>query len=293
MKRIVFAVAVAVAVLLALTFLRKGGAPEEAAGELRIVSLAPNLTETVFDLGCGNDLVGVTRFCNYPAAALTKTPVGDFVNPSLETILELRPTLVLFEKWSSSRIEGRLQQLGLRNQETISPASLNDIHALILQVGSALDRKGRAEELVAEMKRRTEAVSQRGRSLPSRPSVYIEIDPPSWTVGGASYTSEAVFLAGGRNIFEDVSKPAFQASKETILAQDPEVILSFRTRAEEIARRPGWASLRAVREGRIIDDFNGDMLSRGAFRIVEGMESLQQRLFELSEEGRNAETATR
>jgi iron complex transport system substrate-binding protein len=293
MKKIVAGAIIAVLVLLALTYLREGRAPENGTAAMRIVSLAPNLTETVFDLGCGDQLVGVTRFCNYPPPALTKSQVGDFVNPSLERILELRPTLVLFERWSSSRIEGRLRQLGLRTRQTASPASLEEIHGLILEVGSALGRDGRARELVSEMTRRTEAVRRKADSLHARPSVYIEIDPPSWTVGNASYTNEAIWLAGGRNIFADVNKPAFQASKEAVIALNPDIILSFRAKAEEISRRPGWTSLEAVRQGRIIDDFNADLLSRGAFRIVEGMERLQDRFFEFAREARNVETATR
>jgi iron complex transport system substrate-binding protein len=293
MKKTVLAVTISTLVLLALTFLRERRDPEDGTGAQRIVSLAPNLTETVFALGCGDDLVGVTRFCNYPPDALNKTQVGDFVNPSLERIMELRPTLVLFERWSSTRIEGRLRQLGLKVEETISPASLEDIHILILELGSALGREDRALQLVAEMKRRTAAVSLRARSLPAPPSVYVEIDPPSWTVGGSSYTSEAISLAGGRNIFAGIAKPAFQASKETIIALNPDVILSFRSKAEEIAQRPGWKSLQAVQKGRIIDDFNADLLSRGAFRIVEGMEELQERIFEVMRDTPDVETADR
>ncbi|RPI21646.1 MAG: cobalamin-binding protein [Acidobacteria bacterium] len=270
---------VAVAALAAgLLALRSSLAPPDKSPGRRIVSLAPNLTETLYALGAGHEVVGVTSYCNYPPEAQTKEKVGDFINPSLEKIVSLQPDLVLAEKWSSSKVSRRLSQLGLRLVETVSPASVSEIYDLTKQVGEATGRTDEAGELVARMQRRIEAARQRASRFRYRPSVYVEIDPPSWTVGRRSYTSEAVSIAGGRNLFDDMNRPSLLVSKETVLEKNPDVILSFAAKAEEIKARPGWSDIKAVKEGRIIDDFNRDLLSRGTFRLVEGIEQLQQRL---------------
>jgi len=254
--------------------------PERAAPTTsrRLVSLAPNITETLFELGVGDEVVGVTTYCNYPPAAKTRQKVGDFINPSIETIASLQPDLVLMEKWTSSKTARRLGQLGLPCEETISPMSLAEVYQQISEVGKAVHRQPEAERLIAEMKRRVEAVRARASRLAYHPSVYVEIDPPSWTVGRGSYTSEAIALAGGRSLFDDLQRPASLVSKEEVVKRNPDVILSFWARAPEIRARTGWQNVRAVRQGWIIDDFNRDLLSRGTFRLVEGIEQLAKRL---------------
>ena len=79
------------------------------------------------------------------------------------------------------------------------------------------------------------------------------------------------------NLFADVRKRALLASKETIIARDPEIILSFAVSAERMSERPGWASIQAVRKGMIIDDFDQSLLSHGNHRLIEAMEQLQSR----------------
>jgi len=265
------------AVLLAL---RSRPRPPVASAGHRIVSLAPNLTETLFALGAGNEVVGVTSYCNYPPEARTREKVGDFINPSLEKIVSLQPDLILLEKWSSSKVSRRLSQLDLRVFETISPVSIPQVYELIGQVGEATGRRREATDLAALMRRRIETAKQRSSGFRNHPSVYVEIDPPSWTVGRRSYTSEAITIAGGRNLFDDVDRPSLLVSKEKILEKNPDVILSFTEKAAEIRARPGWGEIKAVKEGRIIDDFNRDLLSRGTFRLVEGIEKLQEKLEE-------------
>jgi iron complex transport system substrate-binding protein len=252
--------------------------PSGGTDDVRIVSLAPNLTETLFALGAGEQVVGVTSYCNFPLQARTKENVGDFVNPSVEKIVNLEPGFVLAERWSSSKVSTRLSQLGITVVETLSPTSFLEVYEVIEQVGKTIGREEQARRLLEDMKARVETVRKRSGAFGYRPRVYVEIDPPSWTVGKKSYTSEAVYLAGGRNVFDDFNRPAILVSKETVLEKQPDVILSFAAKADEIRARPGWDQLPAVRNDRIIDDLNRDLLSRGTYRLVEGLEELAERL---------------
>ena len=275
----------ALAALLVLQYVRHQRRPVvRRDAEPRLISLAPNLTELLFELGAGAQLVGVTHYCTYPPEARRKERVGDFVNPNIEKIVDLQPDLVLAERWTSAKIVSHLRALGIEVVETLSPKSIAEIYQVIRTVGSAVGKAERSRDLIQTMQERVREVEQRGKLFPHRPTVYVEIDLPSWTVGRSSFISEAVYLCGARNLFDDIEKPALQISKEMILQRDPEIILSFQASASEVGQRPGWNQLTAVRSGRIIHDFNRDLLARGNHRLVDGMKELQTRIAELVSE---------
>ncbi len=261
--------------------LRAASSDPEPPG--RIVSLAPNLTELLFELGVGSQVVGVTTYCVFPPETEKIEKIGGFINPSLEKILSLEPQLVFSERWTSSKTVPTLRRLGLNVVEAPSPFSLTEIYQLMRITGEAIGRAERAERLVQSTMDQVERIREKGESFPRRPTVYIEIDPPSWTVGSKSFVNEAISLCGAQNIFRDVNRPALQASKEVIVLKDPEIIVSFDASASEISRRPGWHRIRAVRNGAIIDDLDRDLLTHGNHRLVEGMKQLQQRVMQLTE----------
>ena len=249
----------------------------------RIVSLAPNLTEILFELGLGDQIVGVTNYCTYPPEALEKEKVGGFINPNLEKIVSLKPDLVVSEQWPSSKTVPRLREFGLQVLEVISPKSFEEIYQVIRGVGEAVERSQGAEELIRRMVQRLEGVQARASRLGRAPSVYVEIDLPSWTIGKQSFITEALLLCGAHNLFEDVEKRSFQASKEMIVDRNPDVILAYTVAAPAISQRLGWDGIKAVQEGRIVDDLDRSLLSHGNHRLVEGMEQLQARLLEMME----------
>lgn len=279
MKKFIGLTAALVVAIVAVQYLRVAPTvPPPNSGGLRIVSLAPNLTEIVFALGAGGQLVGVTNYCTYPPQAQKKEKIGDFVNPNFEKIVSLEPDLVLAEQWTSSKTVPRLRQLAIKVVETLSPKSLAEIYGVIRDIGTALKSLERAQVLIQEMQAQVGAIEERGKRFGRRPTLYIEIDLPSWTVGQNSFISEAVYLCGARNVFEDIEIPALQVSKETVIERNPDVILSFEATSQEIRQRPGWNQIRAVQNGEIIDDVNRDLLSHGNHRLVEGMKELQARL---------------
>ena len=244
--------------------------------DLRIVSLAPNITTIVFALGLEDHLVGVTTYCDDPPEAQLKTRVGDFIRPNLEMIMTLKPDLILAEDWPSSRSSERLRDLGQTVIEFRNPFSIADIYQLIESVGKTLARAEEASSLVASMKEKVETVRERAQRLPARPTIYIENDVPTWTIGGPTFTSEALSLCGADNIFGDLDDRAPRVSAETVIQRNPGFILSFVASAEQVRSRPGWESIEAVKQGRIIDQFEHRLLVRGNHRLADGMLSFQQ-----------------
>ena len=279
MKKFVGAILLILLILFAIQESRPVPSDESVPQEdVRIVSLAPNLTEILFELGVGEQVVGVTKYFTDSSQGQQKEVIGDFFNPNVEKIASLKPTLVIAEHWPSSRTVPRLREFGLPVLETLSPTSLEEIYQIIREVGKVVDRSQPAEALIQNMKERLRVVKERAAQLSDRPSVYIEVDLPTWTIGKRSFITEAFHLCGARNLFDDVEKRALQASKETIIARNPDIILTYTVSASLISQRPGWDQIKAVRNGRILDDFDRDLLSHGNHRLIEGMEKLQARI---------------
>jgi iron complex transport system substrate-binding protein len=285
MKKFVGTVLLILLILFALQASRRAPSSQTVPQEdVRIVSLAPNLTEILFELGVGEQVVGVTKYFSDSSQGQQKEEIGDFFNPNLEKIVSLKPTLVIAEHWPSSRTVPRLKEFGLPVLETISPTSLEEIYQIIREVGKVVDRSQPAETLIQSMKKRLRVVKERAVQLSDRPSVYIEVDLPTWTIGKRSFITEAFHLCGARNLFDDVEKRALQASKETIIARNPDIILTYTVSASLISQRPGWDQIKAVQNGRILDDFDRALLSHGNHRLIEGMEKFQARILTMMSE---------
>jgi len=246
----------------------------------RIVSLAPSNTEIAFALGLGDQIVGVTDFCDYPPQALEIEKIGG-VEPNLEQIVALDPDLVLaIGGEPDPLIIGQLQELGLAVL-VLKPDDLDALYHDIELVGQATGVQQRAEELVAEMQERVAAVTAVTADVTERPLVFYELDGTDptkpWTAGSGSWHDEFIHMVGGTNLAGTQESAWVQLNAEEIVAQDPVIIIlgdaAWGTTPESVAERPGWDVISAVRDGRVypIDD---NLISRPGPRVVEGIEEL-------------------
>jgi len=273
-----------VALLLAWSCSACGRAKAPDAPGVRVVSLAPSLTEIVCAVGASDLLVGRTSACDYPPDVVTNvTVIGEFGKPSLERLLAQSPTLVLSIDLADETVGKKIETLGL-HRERIRCRSLDDIPSAVEKVGVLLDRSARASELAARIKKDVDTLRAEAGRLESRPTVYIETwhDPP-WTAGKNTFLSELVWLAGGRNIADEIDKEHFQASAEWVLSKNPDIILCLYMSIEGSAKdvvlnRPGWKDVAAVRNGKVFDGFNNDLLLRPGPRVVEGIRELKERI---------------
>ncbi len=239
----------------------------------RIVSLSPSATEILFALGLEKEIVGVTRYCDYPSAAKAKEKIGD-LNLDYEKIVALRPDLVLAVGNMPAQSLARLRSLGLAVL-AYSPTDLSSVMSAIEQVGLATGRQRAAQDLAAAMRRRVQFVQDKlaGLAEAEKPRVFVEIwMDPVMTAGPGTFTAELIRLAGGRDIAAD-AKPWSPFSQELVLARNPQVIVSQCGSAALIVKRPGWAALEAVRNGRV-HDVDQNLFSRPGPRLVEALEIL-------------------
>lgn len=249
----------------------------------RIVSLLPSNTEILFAVGAGNQVVGVTSYCNYPAEATTHDQVGGITNKSLsvETIVALEPDLILASA-SQEEIIPILEDSGL-TVLVLDPATFNDIFANIEMVGQATGHTDQATSLADDLRQRVTAVTNKVDGATTRPTVFYEVwHDPLMTGGPNTFIGQLITLAGGESIFADVADDWPQVSTEVIVARNPEVILGPDSHAEELTiekinGRAGWDNIAAVQNERIYM-LNGDAISRPGPRIVDMLEEAARNL---------------
>jgi iron complex transport system substrate-binding protein len=240
---------------------------------LRIISLAPSLTEIAYAAGAGSQLVGVVEFSDYPAAAKAVPRVGDAWRVDAERVLAMRPEVVLV--WPTGTPETtieRLRSLGL-NVIDVPTQSLADVPHALRQVGRLAGTTAVAELAARDFERRV--AEQRARYSHGTPvSVFIQIDDePVFTVNGRHVISEIVALCGGRNVFADLPQLAPPIAAEAVLAADPQVILSTDdTIANPRALWERWPRMRAVQAGTIFK-VSSDLVTRASPRLAQGVEA--------------------
>lgn len=243
----------------------------------RIVSLAPSHTEVLFALGLGEQVVGVTKYCDYPAEAKQKTQVGGYSDPSVEKIVSLKPDLVLADSLHKTIVE-QLESLKVPVL-AIEAKTVDAIPGLIETIGRASGREEEGRALAATLRRDMDAITVKTRALgeKSRPRVYYELwHDPLMSVGPGSYLDDLIALAGGANIMADARSAYPLANAEAILKADPQVIIYChgQQKKEDIARRPGWGKLDAVKGGRIVLFPDENIFMRSGPRIAEALKSL-------------------
>lgn len=250
----------------------------------RVISLAPSNTEILFAVGAGDQVVGVTEFCNYPPEAQTRETVGGLSAKtiSIEKIVSLEPDLVFSVGELQRSVIEALDQAGIP-VFALDPEGIDGVYKNIEMVGRLTGHEAEAANVVTEMKDRIAAVTEKTQAIPEdeRPAVFYEVwHEPLMTAGPTTFIGKLIELAGGENIFAGVSEEYPQVSAETIVQHDPEVILGPDSHAEEltaekIKARPGWEDIEAVQEGRIYL-VDGDMVSRPGPRLVDILEVIAQ-----------------
>ena len=250
----------------------------------RIVSLSPNLTETLFALGVSPDrIVGVTRYCDFPPAARSRPIIGGILDPSLERIQMQHPDLVLAARGNPVETLRRIRSLGIPvfafDDRTGFEGILSMVGDLTSLVGP--DDRQAALDLRARFVQARERYQAWSDSIPERekPTVYYA-DPgyPSWTAGIGSHIDDLIRLAGGRNVVSGAGWPQFSA--EMLLQANPERFLLALPAGEDTATivsglhgTPGWSRLANLRPGRICWIESG-RLQRPGPRLPAALEAL-------------------
>ncbi len=248
----------------------------------RIVSLAPNLTETVYALGAEGRLVGVTDYCNYPREARVKSHVGAPVNPSLEAIVALRPDLILATTAINRRetVES-LERVGIAVYAT-DPRSVQGVLGSLEHLGGLLGAQQRGEALVAGLRARLERLRKRLEGIAATRVLFVVWEDPLITVGQHTFLADALRWAGAESIVQ-MQQDWPRLSLEEVVRLQPDYLVFASTHTEkdspvlsDLRERPGWREFAAVKEGHVA--VVSDAIDRPAPRLVDAIEQLARQL---------------
>lgn len=217
-----------------------------AASGGRIVSLAPSITETLFALGAGPEVVGVSEYCDYPAATKSLPKVGTFLTPNVEMIAGLRPTLVIGLRTSSNLREIRaIKAMGCATL-MVSDDSIDEIQQTILRIGDRINRAGEAQELVRNISSRIDSVRARLARVAPRKVLMVVGHQPLVAVGQDTYLDELLKIAGGINIADSAGQQWPQLSIEYVIDAAPDVIVDGRMGTDPASPNGYWSRYRLI-----------------------------------------------
>jgi len=247
----------------------------------KIVSLAASNTEILFAVGAGSQVIGRDNFSDFPQQAQTIPGVGDVTGFNREVIVNLEPDLVLAAEINSPEEVKALEDLGLTVYYLPNPKDLEGLYANLNTVGVLTGHQVEAAELAQALMLRIESVQKAVTGATGTPSVFYELDGTDptkpWTSGPGTFIDKWISMAGGRNIGASLSGEWAQLSQEEIIFQNPDIIVLgdsiYGVTAEAVSARPGWDSIRAVKEGRVYP-FDDDLVSRPGPRLVDGLVEL-------------------
>lgn len=248
----------------------------------QIVSLAPSITEILFAIGAGDQVVGRDDFSNYPEAAVSLPSIGgNFGELNTEAIVALQPDLVLAAELTTQEQVQALQDLGLTVFLLANPVEMEGMYDMLGIAAQLTGRETETEALVASLQERVAAVEETISSAETTPVVFYELDStdPSapWTAGPGTFIDTLITMAGGDNLGASFEGAWVQVSSEELLSKNPEIIVLgdaiWGVSVESVEARAGWEGIAAVQNGQIFP-FNDDLASRPGPRLVDGLEEL-------------------
>jgi iron complex transport system substrate-binding protein len=250
----------------------------------RIVCLTEETTETLYLLGQGDRVVGVSGYTVRPPEARQKPKVSAFINARFDKILALQPDLVLAFSDLQAELAAELVRRGLTvvtfNQRTVA-----EILQMIRMLGGLVGCQPQAEALADRLERELDRIRREAERLPTRPRVFFEEwDEP--LISGIRWVEELVDIAGGAPIFPELAGAALAKDRivdpAEVARRDPEVIFASwcgkKVRKESIRSRPGWQDVRAVRDDRIYEIKSTYILQPGPAALTDGVAQLHARL---------------
>jgi iron complex transport system substrate-binding protein len=243
----------------------------------RIITLAPNLTEFIYDLGLGNRLVGNTLFCDYPEEAKQVEKVGDLLTFNFEKILMLKPDLIFITvEGNTKETYDKFRELGLKVFVS-NPRGFRGIKKTYLDFGRIFGNQNKAQTRIEEWNLTISEIRETADKL-DKPTMYCAIElKPVMVAGKNTFINEIIEICGGKNLAENLPYNYPVLSREEILKNDPDYLL-FTAHIDDkveniIDTYPEWRSLSAVKNNRVLL-IDRNLFGRPGPRFAEAVETL-------------------
>lgn len=252
----------------------------------KLVSAVPSNTEIIYALGKGDQLVGVSVYCNYPEEALSVNKIGDYNGPNLELIIDAKPD-VFFAAWLSEEVLAQLEGAGIPVL-LINPTNIEETYQSIQDIGNVIGSSQEAEELIESLRAKQENIMQITKGYQAKTVFYEIWHDPLMTVGPGSFINELITMSNGINIAQDAESAYPEYSLELLISKNPQVYMTsddgFKT-PEDIFGRAGYENIEAIRNGQVFM-LHPDITSRPGPRIIDGLEMIAKAIHPEAFEGK-------
>jgi iron complex transport system substrate-binding protein len=239
---------------------------------MKVISLSPAATETIFALGASDKLVGRTDYCDYPLETGAVTSVGSITEPNIETIASLEPDLILISNMFTEDVRVKLESLGYIVLDLSSHDTFEGVYNAITQSGLVLNHQSEAGEIVTDMKETVADIENRVKDAPPKTVYYVVGfgEYGDYTAGAGTFIDQMITMAGGLNVAQDAE--GWKYSIEKLVEKDPEILIcsAFYDSKAGIEASNGYKELTAVKEGRLIE-IDNNLLDRQGPRTAEGL----------------------
>lgn len=247
-----------------------------------IISYSPGVTEILFAIGAGPQVIAADQFSDYPAEAKALKQRVKYTSPDPEATLALNPDLVILTRAQRTSVE-RFRSAGLPVFYTPEPDSLEAIVENVRMWGRITGHAEQAERVAADMRTRIDAVKAKVAPVTDGPRVYYELSDSLFSVGDRTFIGSMIALLKAKNVATGSATDFPQLTAEAVISRDPQVILladasSANQSLETLRKRPGWTSISAVKEGKV-HAVDPDIGNRPGPRIVLALEEIGRLLY--------------
>ncbi|CDI48839.1 ABC transporter substrate-binding protein [Clostridium tetani] len=241
----------------------------------KVVSLGPNVTETIFALGKGKKVIGRTEYCDFPKEAEKINTIGTLQSPNIEKIVELKPDVVIASTHAKKENLDKLNQLGITTIALYGEEDFEGAYDVISSIGKVLNSNKEANAIVNNMKKKVNFVKEKVKEKDT-PSVYYVIGfgkGGDFTPGKDTFLHKLITLAGAKNAGEDAVN--WKYSLEKLIEKNPDIIIcsKYFDAKKGLQGTTGYTDLKAVKNNKLFE-IDNNMLDRQGPRLADGLEKL-------------------
>ncbi|MFD3158212.1 ABC transporter substrate-binding protein [Haloimpatiens sp. FM7330] len=241
----------------------------------KIVSIAPNITETIFALEKQDKLVGRTDFCDYPKEAKNIQSIGGLSNPNIEKITELKPDVVIASTHFDKKVLKKLESLNIKVLVLYGEDNFVGAYETIKKVGLVVNAQNKADKIVSNMKKKISTIEQKVKGKDT-PSVYYVISygkVGDYTATGETFINQLIKMAGGKNIASDAK--GWKYSIEKLVEKNPDIVIcsKYFNAKKGVKQTNGYKDLSAVKNNKLFEVDN-NLIDRQGPRLADGLEEL-------------------
>lgn len=241
----------------------------------KVISLGPNVTETIFFLNKGDKLIGRTEYCDFPKEAEKINTIGTLQSPNIEKIVELKPDIVIASTHANKENLDKLDQLGIKTIALYGEENFEGAYDVISNIGKVLNANKEANAIVNNMKKKVDSVKEKvkGKNIPT---VYYTVGygkGGDFTPGKDTFLGKLITIAGAKNAGEDAVNWKF--SLEKLIEKNPDIIIcsKYFDAKKGLQETSGYKDLKAIKNDNLFE-IDNNMLDRQGPRLADGLEEL-------------------